>query len=230
MAENQQPQAQTGNQPGGNRPSGGNRSGGGNRPGGFRPGGGGNRPGGNRSPRNDRNRDQDEGPKLDERVVQIARVVKVVKGGRHFGFRVVVVVGDNNGSVGLGVGKAREVPDAIRKGTERARKAMQKIAMAGTTIPHPVVTKFGAAEVMLKPASPGTGVVAGGGVRAVMECAGIRDVLTKSLGSSNRLNVVRATMAALNELREPAHEAKLRGKLLNDILPPWRRTSNVQPG
>ena len=203
------------------------------RQGGYRPGGGnrpgGNRPGGNRGPRNDR-RDQDEGPKLDERVVHIARVSKVVKGGRHFGFRVVVVVGDNNGSVGLGVGKAREVPDAIRKGTERARKAMQKVAMAGTTIPHPVLTKFGAAEVMLKPASPGTGVIAGGGVRAVMECAGIRDVLTKSLGSSNRLNVVRATMQALNELREPAREAKLRGKVLDDILPPWRRTTNVQPG
>lgn len=198
------------------------------RQGGNRPGG--NRPGGNRFSRGDRNRDQDEGPKLDERVVQISRVAKVVKGGRHFGFRVVVVVGDNNGNVGLGIGKSREVPDAIRKGTERARKAMQKVSMAGTTIPHPVLTKFGASQVMLKPASPGTGVIAGGGVRAVMECAGIRDVLTKSLGSANRLNVVRATMQALNELREPAQEAKLRGKTLDDMLPPWRRTKNVQPG
>ena len=200
---------------------------GGNRPGGNRPGG--NRFGGNRSPRGDR-RDQDEGPKLDERVVQISRVAKVVKGGRHFGFRVVVVVGDNNGSVGIGVGKAREVPDAIRKGNERARKAMHKVAMAGTTIPHPILTKFGASQVMLKPASPGTGVIAGGGVRAVMECAGIRDVLTKSLGSSNRLNVVRATMQALNELRQPEQESKRRGKPIDELLPPWRRTSHVQPG
>ncbi len=217
MAEKGHPQGQTGNRPSGNRF-------GGNRP-------GGNRPGGSRPPRGDRNRErEDEGPKLDERVVQISRVAKVVKGGRHFGFRVVVVVGDNNGSVGIGVGKAREVPDAIRKGTERARKAMQKVAMAGSTIPHPVLTKFGAAEVLLKPAAPGTGVIAGGGVRAVMECAGIRDVLTKSLGSANRLNVVRATMQALNELREPEYESKLRSKPMDELLPPWRRTSNVQPG
>jgi small subunit ribosomal protein S5 len=213
--------------PAGNRGGGGNRPGGGNRFGGNRPGGGGGPP----SRGGDRNRErEDEGPKLDERVVHIARVAKVVKGGRHFGFRAVVVVGDNNGSVGIGIGKAREVPDAIRKGTERARKAMQKVSMAGTTIPHTILTKFGASEVMLKPASPGTGVIAGGGVRAVMECAGIRDVLTKSLGSSNRLNVVRATMQALQELREPEREAKLRNKTLNEVLPPWRRTSNVQPG
>ena len=184
------------------------------------------------TPRGPRGRDrerQEEGPSFDERVVSIDRTAKVVKGGRHFRFRVVVVAGDNNGSVGVGVGKAREVPEAIRKGTERARKTMVKVPLAGTTIPHPLVSKLGASKVMLKPATPGTGVIAGGGVRAVMECAGIRDVLTKSLGSSNRLNVVRATMAALNELREPAAIAKLRGKLVDDILPPWRRTRNVQP-
>ncbi len=192
-----------------------------------RPGGG--RPGDRRPRERDRDR-EDEGPKLDERVVNISRVAKVVKGGRHFGFRAVVVVGDNNGSVGVGVGKAREVPEAIRKGTERARKTMQKVALAGTTIPHPVTTKFGASEVLLKPASAGTGVIAGGGVRAVLECAGVRDVLTKSLGSANRLNVVRATMQALQELRDPQFESRLRSKPVDDLLPPWRRASNAQPG
>ena len=177
-----------------------------------------------------RDRDQDEGPGFDERVVHIARVSKVVKGGRHFGFRAVVVVGDNNGSVGMGIGKAREVPEAIRKGTERARKAMIKVALSGATIPHPVFTKFGASKVMLKPATPGTGVIAAGGMRAVLECAGVRDVLTKSLGSSNKLNVVRATMQALQEMREAEIEAKRRNKPVQQLLPPWRRTSNVQPG
>src|SRR5512140_630461 len=157
-----------------------------------------NRPMGSRP----RDRDQDEGPGLDERVVHIARVSKVVKGGRHFGFRAVIVVGDNNGSVGMGIGKAREVPEAIRKGTERARKAMVKVPLSGATISHPVFVKFGASRVMLKPATPGTGVIAAGGVRAVLECAGVRDVLTKSLGSSNKLNVVRATLQALQEMTD----------------------------
>ncbi len=203
-----------------NRSGGGSRQGGGGRPGGGRPG--------DRRPR-ERDR-EDEGPKLDERVVNISRVAKVVKGGRHFGFRAVVVVGDNNGSVGVGIGKAREVPEAIRKGTERARKAMRPVSLSGATIPHPVIVKFGASEVLLKPASAGTGVIAGGGVRAVLECAGVRDVLTKSLGSANRLNVVCATMRALEELRDPQVESKLRGKPLDDLLPPWRRASNAQPG
>lgn len=182
-------------------------------------------------PNRPRDRDrEDEGPGLDERVVQIGRVAKVVKGGRHFGFRAVVVVGDNNGSVGVGVGKAREVPEAIRKGTERARKAMHPVSLAGTTIPHTIQSKYGASRVLLKPATPGTGVIAGGGVRAVLECAGVRDVLTKSLGSSNRLNVVRATLQALTDMNDAASEAKRRNKPVQQLLPPWRRTKDGQPG
>ena len=173
---------------------------------------------------------EEEAPGLDERVVHISRVAKVVKGGRHFGFRAVVVVGDNNGSVGMGVGKAREVPEAIRKGTEHARKAMIKIPLAGTTIPHPILSKFGASQVLLKPATPGTGVIAAGSVRAVMECAGVRDVLTKSLGSSNRLNVVRATLQALQELSDADMEAQRRSKPVEQLLPPWRRVSNGRQG
>ncbi len=177
----------------------------------------------------ERNRQEDEGPGLDERVVHISRVAKVVKGGRHFGFRAVVVVGDNNGSVGMGIGKAREVPEAIRKGTERARKAMVKVPLAGTTIPHPILTKFGASQVLLKPATPGTGVIAAGGVRAVLECAGVKDVLTKSLGSPNRLNVVHATLQALQELENPEATAQRRNKPVQQLLPPWRRTNNGKP-
>ncbi len=172
----------------------------------------------------------EEGPSFDERVVHISRTAKVVKGGRHFGFRTVVVVGDNNGSVGVGVGKAREVPDAIRKGTEHARKVMVKVPLAGTTIPHAAMSKFGASKVLLKPASPGTGVIAAGGVRAVLECAGVRDVLTKSLGSPNRLNVVRATWEALKSMRDAEIESKRRNKPVKQLLPPWRRTSNGKPG
>ena len=148
---------------------------------------------------------------LDERVLDIRRVAKVIKGGRRFAFRTIVVVGDNRGSVGLGVGKARGVPDAIRKGAEQARKNMQRIPMVGTTIPHEVVSKYGGAQVVLRPASPGTGVMAGGSVRAVVEAAGIRDILTKSQGSSNMLNVARATINGLCSMHNAEELAARRG-------------------
>jgi small subunit ribosomal protein S5 len=170
---------------------------------------------------NRRRRDRDEGDGLDERVVHITRTSKVVKGGRRFSFRALVVVGDNQGSVGVGVGKARQVPDAIRKGSERARKNMRQVPMVGTTIPHGITARYSAARVMLRPASPGTGVIAGGGVRAVMEAAGIKDILTKSLGSANILNVVKATMQALDELKDPAVLAEKRGVPLDRVLPFW---------
>ncbi len=171
----------------------------------------------------ERERAEEQGPVLDERVVDIGRTAKVTKGGRNFTFRAVVVVGDNQGNVGMGVGKAREVPEAIRKGTERARKQMVRVPLAGTSIPHPALAKFGASEVMLKPATPGTGVIAGGGVRAVLECAGVRDVLTKSLGSANKLNVVRATLLALTQMKDAGVESKRRNKATEELLPPWRR-------
>ncbi len=171
-----------------------------------------------------RRRDRrEEGDDLDERVVHIARTAKVVKGGRRFAFRAVVVVGDNKGSVGIGIGKARGVPDAIRKGAQRARKNMKQIPLTGTTIPHQVTMRYSAAKVILKPASPGTGVIAGGGVRAVVEAAGIRDILSKSLGSANILNVIKATMRALEQLKDPATEAERRGVPLNHVLPFWMR-------
>jgi len=163
---------------------------------------------------------QDE---LDERVVDISRVAKVIKGGRRFAFRTVIVAGDNRGRVGVGVGKSRAVPDAIRKATERARKNLQPVSLAGRTIPHEVMARYGGAEVLLKPASPGTGVIAGGGVRAVLEAAGVRDILTKSLGSANVLNVVYATLAALNQLKSAETEAAHRGKDVKDMTPFWGR-------
>jgi small subunit ribosomal protein S5 len=165
-------------------------------------------------------RERDE---LDERVVDINRVATVVKGGRRFGFRVVAVVGDNRGSVGMGIGKARGVPDAIRKATDRARRDMQPVAVVQTTIPHEVVGRCSGARVLLKPASPGTGVVAGGGVRAVLEAVGVRDVLTKSKGSSNVLNVVRATMDGLRQLRRVDIVARERGVAEASVMPFWRR-------
>jgi small subunit ribosomal protein S5 len=152
---------------------------------------------------------------LQEKVVFINRVSKVVKGGRRFSFSAVVVVGDGQGHVGAGMGKANEVPEAIRKGSASARKNLIRVPMNKTTIAHPIVARFGAARVMMKPASAGTGVIAGGGVRAVMESAGIKDVLTKSLGSANALNVVRATIQGLSELRDPKKEIARRRASVN---------------
>ena len=165
----------------------------------------------------------EERDEFDERVIDIARVAKVVKGGRRFSFRVTVVVGDNRGRVGLGIGKARGVPEAIRKATERARHAMAPVPLAGTTIPHEIISKHGGASVLLKPASPGTGVIAGGPVRAVLEAAGVRDILTKSLGSSNVLNVAMATLEALRDLKRVADEASHRGKPAEELRPFWER-------
>jgi small subunit ribosomal protein S5 len=160
---------------------------------------------------------------LDERVIEIARVAKVVKGGRRFQFRVTLVVGDNQGKVGIGIGKANAVPDAMRKATERARKNMHQIFLSKTTIPHQSTGKVGGSIVLLKPASPGTGVIAGGGVRAVLEAVGIHDILTKSLGSSNVLNSVQATLQALEALKSPQEEAARRGKSVEALLPYWER-------
>lgn len=169
---------------------------------------------------------RDEREELDERVIDIARVAKVVKGGRRFAFRVTMVVGDNRGRVGLGVGKARGVPDAIRKAADKARKDMQPISMLDTTIPHEITVKHSGAEVLLKPASPGTGVIAGGPVRAVVEAAGVRDILTKSLGSSNVLNVAYAAVQGLRRLKEPSDEARRRGKSPQELVPFWKRGEN----
>jgi small subunit ribosomal protein S5 len=180
-----------------------------------RGGGGGER----RERRDDRRGGADKGTAYLERVVTINRVAKVVQGGRRFSFTALVVVGDGNGMVGVGYGKAKEVPAAIAKGVEAAKKSFFRVPRIGGTIPHTVQGEAAAGVVLLKPASPGTGVIAGGPVRAVLECAGVQDVLSRSLGSSNPINVVHATVAALKSLNRPEEIAAKRGLPIEDVAP-----------
>jgi small subunit ribosomal protein S5 len=181
-----------------------------------------------REQRDQRRERDDDREELDERVIDITRVAKVVKGGRRFAFRTVVIVGDNKGRVGIGIGKSRGVPESIRKGSDGARKRMKRVTLSGTTIPHEVIAKHGGSVVMLRPASPGTGVIAGGSVRAVLEAAGVRDILSKSQGSSNMLNVAMATLKALQSLKSGEEMALMRGKDAADMVPFWvkRERSN----
>ena len=161
-----------------------------------------------------------DGIQLDERVIHVNRVAKVVQGGRRFSFTALVAVGDNKGKVGVGYGKAKEVPAAIQKAIEIARKEMFTVPMAGSTIVHEIIGRHSASRVLLKPAAPGTGVIAGGAVRQILEAAGVRDVLAKSLGSPTHINVARATVACLKGQRRPEDVASLRGKTAEEITPP----------
>ena len=173
----------------------------------------------NRGGRNNRRNQDNERDKYIERVVAINRVSKTVKGGRNLSFTALVIVGDGQGMVGVGYGKAKEVPAAIQKGAEEARKSFFRVPMVAGTITHPVQGEESAGVVLLKPAAPGTGVIAGGAVRPVLECAGVQDVLSKSLGSANHINVVRATVAALKQLARPEEVAARRGKDLEEVTP-----------
>jgi len=181
----------------------------------------------NENKKNRRRRDEDR-EELDERVIDIRRVAKVIKGGRRFAFRTTIVVGDNKGRLGVGTGKARAVPDSIRKANEKARRSMTKIALSkddagNVTIPYEVTGRHGGAIILLKPAAPGTGVIAGGGARAVLEAVGIRNVLSKSQGSANLLNVTMATIDALQQLKSPELLADMRGVPVREVTPVWAR-------